>query len=173
MKKAEVQALLQEATQLLEMWQSFKAFLDKALLTKDEITREDESQFLELKSAINRLSRTVAQKLPSDLQFGVDKMADMQKNAISVAHFRQVPAVEVPAFRQQWHSIWVLLTRAAGGIRYLAEGGRPSSKKTIQNSPSKSRGKKSKKKKPIGKIIGVLLVVGAIGFGIAFFMNLI
>lgn len=167
MKKAELKALLQDARQLLDGWHQLKACMDKALLTDEEITREEEGRFLEVKSALSKNARTLAQKMPPDLAFGHEKLAEILKNAISIVHFRGIPATEIPQLRQQWHQIWVQLTRTVGGLAYLAEGGIAPPRKAAVS--GMKRGKK-KKKSIWPKLIGGAAIVGA-GAGLAMYMG--
>jgi hypothetical protein len=172
MKQAEAENYLQEAKQLHEFWTTFRSYIDKAFLTEEAITREEETRFLDSKSTTTRLVRSLGSGLPPELRFGGDKLVELLKSSISIQHFRSVPESERDQFIAQWHSIWLQIVRTIGGLEYISAGNKFVASKNAGAASGMKRGKKSKKNAKMKKIIIGIVVLAAAGGG-AFFFGLI
>lgn len=167
-KKApeERELLLQEARTLLGLWLRIREYILMAF-QNDQIAREQEQAFLELKSETARGQRVVAGKMPEDLKFGSDKITDLLRQAISVAHLRGLPMADKRVLVGAWHYASVMLHRAVGALEYINETQQvlrrekvgPRGIRTIK-SEAAARMKKSKWPMIMGAVL-VLAVVAA------------
>jgi hypothetical protein len=147
------EALLHDASQMLEFWEEMRDLAGKAMETDEAIESADEQRFLELKSSISKLQRGLSQETPRDLAFDEKKVAELLKNAISLQHLRGMQGNDRSAFRNDSHNIWLQLVRLEGGLEFLAAGWKPEA--------PKAKGIKKKKKGGKGKMIFVILAAGA------------
>lgn len=160
---------LTEAQHLIQLWLRTKQFFAKAN-NEEPITRDDEQVFLETKSDISRLQRTLGSKLPHDIGFAADKMQDLLRQSISIAHLRNLPKADRQGLMQSWHLVFINLSRAAGALQFLVEGYIPPPRtKTGKGSNigdmKKAAGAKEKKALPFltGKFwLVLLLLAGAV-----------
>jgi len=116
----EREVLLQDARSLLSFWLRTREYLLMAFQS-DPITREQEQAFLELKSETARSQRVVGGKMPEDLKFGSDKITDLLRQAISVAHLRGLPMADKRGLVSTWHVASVMLHRAVGALEFINE----------------------------------------------------
>lgn len=166
-------ALTEACRALLGCWLKIRDFLFLAF-QNTEIAREQEQSFLELKSETARSQRVVSGKIPEDLQFGSDKITDLLRQAISIAHLRGLPLSDKRGLVNSWHLASVMLHRAVGALEYIAETqkelasqkGRLRGIKAIK-SEAAARGKRSKLPAIIGTLF-VLAVVGAVAYYLFF-----
>jgi hypothetical protein len=118
---------LAEAENLLGLWLRTRQFFAKAN-TEDPITREEEQQFLEMKSEVTKVQRTVAPKIPADAGFGSEKMIELLRQSISIGHLRGLPRADRMGIMAQWHSVFIYMCRAVGALKFIAEGWQPRAK---------------------------------------------
>jgi hypothetical protein len=116
-----VDELSEQNKKLLELWMKIKLVFLKAF-AEGEITREQEGQYLQLKSEISRIYRVVSEKLPVGLKYDGDKMMDMLKNAMTMEHLQQLPAGERQTLNRLWHQIYIKLTRTLGALDVMKSG---------------------------------------------------
>lgn len=107
------------------LWLRTRQFFAKAN-TEEPITREDEQQFLEMKSEITKYQRTVTPKMPAKVGFGGERMTELLRQSISISHLRGLPKSDRTALLSTWHLVFILLTRAVGALKFIAEGYTPS-----------------------------------------------
>ena len=107
------------------LWLRTRQFFAKAN-AEEPITREDEQQFLEMKSEITKYQRTVTPKMPANVSFGGDRMTELLRQSISISHLRGLPKPDRMALLSTWHTVFILLTRAVGALKFIAEGYTPS-----------------------------------------------
>lgn len=117
----DVDDLHENVKKLLEMWMKTKLVFTKAF-GEEEIAREHETGFLNLKSEITRLYRTLSDKLPPGLKFDGDKAMDLLKNAMSMEHLQKLPQGERQNIYKIWHSVYVRLTRTLGALETMKQG---------------------------------------------------
>lgn len=125
---------------------------------KGEITREQESAFLQLKSDLSRFYRTVADRLPKDLSFDGDQMIEILKNAISMQHLQNQAIAEKRTLFSNWHKIYVKMTRTFGALEVINDGYYPQlhremvreQKKTTRTGGPKGKKGASTNKKLVG-----------------------
>lgn len=119
-----------------------KLAIQKAF-SKGEITREQEHAFLQLKSDLSRLHRSVGERLPKDLQFEGSVMVEMLKNAISMQHLQNQPVTEKRNLFSLWHKVYVRLSRTYGALEVIHEGYYPSLHRDKLRDPAKKTTAKS------------------------------
>lgn len=119
--------VVQEAQNLVKLWLNVKKFLVKAM-GEDPITKEEEQAFLNAKTEVGRLTRSVGQKVPSDVTVGGEKMQDLLRQAISIAHLRGLPKADKQVLVSNWHASYITLAQAYGCLVFIAEGFIPSPK---------------------------------------------
>lgn len=134
----EVVELHQALKSLLEIWMRIKLAYQKAF-GKGEITKEQESAFLQLKSDLSRHFRAVSNRLPKDLTFEGEDMMDMLKNAISMQHLQGQPTAEKRALFNRWHKIYIKMSRSFGAIEVINEGYYPSLHRDLLRDPTKKK----------------------------------
>ncbi len=166
------EAALRESQQLLNLWLQTKGFLAKAF-TESPVAHEEEKAFLETKSAVSQYTRTVSQKLPPDVKIGGEKMQELLRQAISIAHLRGLPKADKQTLIANWHAAFVQLARAVGCLQFITEGFQPTAK-TIKSGTGirdLKGGKKKKEGAGAGKIIMRLIILAAIAAAAWYFMN--
>lgn len=164
--------LFKAAKDLLTHWMRIRDFL---LLSfqNDPITREQEQTFLELKSETARTQRVVGSKIPENLKFGADRITELLRQAISVAHLRGLPVADKMGLVGSWHFASVMLHRAVGALEYLAEGhaevaGKKGGIRGIKAIKAEAAGGTKRSKTPL-IIAAVVVVAGAIAAAVYFF----
>jgi hypothetical protein len=120
----EQEVALADAEGLMGLWLHTRQYFAKAS-SEEPITREDEQQFLEMKSQVTKAQRTVAPRIPADAGFGADKMIDLLRQSISISHLRGLPRPDRTAIMAQWHSVFIYLCRSVGALKFIAEGWQP------------------------------------------------
>src|SRR5438874_1553470 len=111
----DVQELHEQIKKLLELWMRTKLVFLKAF-GDEQISKEQEGAYLQLKSEIARINRSIKDKLPKGLFFDDDKMTEILKNAMSMEHLHNQPPAERQNYYQTWHRIFIRLTRALGAL---------------------------------------------------------
>ncbi len=151
----------------MALWVRTKAYFAKAN-TEEPITREDEQQFLELKSEITKYQRTVAPKMPADVGFGADKMTDLLRQSISISHLRGLPRPDRVVMFGTWHHVFIQMCRAVGALKFISEGYTPPARQKGTGGANISDLKKAAAKKGDGeggggkvKIVVALVLIAA------------
>lgn len=165
---------LQQSQQLLNMWLQTKGFLAKAF-TDTPVTPEEEKAFLQTKSGVSQLTRTVSQKLPSDVKIGGERMQELMRQAISIGHLRGLPKADKQTIIANWHAAFVDLARAVGCLQFVSEGYIPTPKAAkVAGSGRVLGGGAVIKKKKEGNAKGyikMILALGAISGAVYYLMN--
>ena len=159
---------LQESQQLLQLWLQTKGFLAKAF-TEVQVTQEEERGFLQTKSAVSQLTRTVSQKLPPDVKIGGEKMQELLRQAISISHLRGLPKADKQLIISNWHGAFIALARAVGCLQFINQGYVPPVKEARSTGLKDLRGNKKKKatgggKKLIFRIIILAAIAAAVWY---------
>ncbi|MGI8908748.1 MAG: hypothetical protein ACR2IE_19930 [Candidatus Sumerlaeaceae bacterium] len=159
----------------MQLWLRAKGFLAKAT-TEEPITRDEEQVFLETKSEISKVQRSIAQKLPADVSFGADRMQEILRQSISISHLRNLPKADKQSLASNWHYVFINLSRAMGALQFLAEGYTPPPRQQKQGSGIKdlkgaASGKPEPKKKGALKKPSTWIVLMIIGGIVYYFMN--
>lgn len=137
----DVDELYENIKKLLELWMKIKLVFIKAF-GDDEVTREHETSFLNLKSEITRIYRIISDKLPPGLKFDGDKAMEQLKNAMSMEHLQKQSASERQNNFKSWHSIYVRLTRTLGALEVMKNGYFPHLHRSRLQSRHAAAGKK-------------------------------
>ena len=169
------EAALNDAQNLMQLWLRAKQFLAKAT-TEEPITREDEQVFLETKSEISKVQRSIGQKLPADVSFGADRMQEILRQSISINHLRNLPKADKQSLASNWHYVFINLSRAMGALGFLAEGYVPPPRQAKQGSGIKdmkgaAAGKAEVKKKGALKKPSTYIILIIIGAAVYYVMN--
>lgn len=117
----DVDEVIEQIKKLLEYWMRTKLVFIKAF-GGEPVSREHEAAFLQLKSEISRLYRSISGVLPSGLNFDGDKMTEMLKNAMTMEHLQNQPLPERHKFYDTWHRVYVKLTRVLGALEVMQSG---------------------------------------------------
>ena len=115
---------LADAQNLLQLWLKIKSFYAKAA-SEDPISREDETEFLETKSDVSKLQRTLGSKLPAGIGFAADKLQELLRQSISLGHLRSLPKNDRQGLLAVWHQVFVYLSQAVGALQFICEGYTP------------------------------------------------
>lgn len=174
MKKQEASENQQLLNNILQHWLTFKRFVLKAF-SQEPVTPEDEQEFLEAKSHINKITRMLSERIKA-LGFEGDKIGGILRTCISVSQLRGMPVPDRRGLYKEWHSIYVSLNQAQGAVDFIGEGWEP------RTAPAKAgtsiadikggvAGAKTKKKGKKGMLITGFTVLAIIGAIVYFVMN--
>ena len=121
--KAQIQAdgYAAESRKMLDYWLQLKSYIILAF-GRGQITPEAEQKFLALTTALQKQQRVISPAIPGDIDFGGDKMIEFLRTAISLDHLRSLPEPDKRTLYSAWHSVYILLTRAVGAMRFIADG---------------------------------------------------
>ena len=180
MKQLEAKEASDIAKNLLQIWIALKKFFLKAN-SNEPLTKDDERQFLEMKSEVAKIQRTLGQKLKDALYFGGDKLQNLLRQAISVSHLRNLPVTDKRILYKEWHVIFILVTRVVGALEFIQSGYIPS-KRSMDHEHSIAhikgmagsggeRGGKSKKQNSTTVIIVIIVLIGAAAAYFLFFQS--
>jgi hypothetical protein len=134
---------LNEAQQMLSLWLTIKACLQKAM-AEEGVRVNDESLFLDAKAELTRTLRVVGSKLPQSVVLPMDKISEIQRQATSIANLRSMPKTDRIALIAQWHAVFVLMCRAVGAFQFLKEGYVQPEKLDAKNMMKRGGGKDAK-----------------------------
>lgn len=162
---------LKESQQLLNLWLQTKGFLAKAF-TDTPVGAEEEKAFLETKSSVSQHTRLVSQKLPAEVKIGGEKMQELLRQAISIAHLRGLPKADKMTLIANWHAAFINLARAVGCLQFINEGYAPTAKLTkAGTSLSDLKGVKRKPKTDWAGRIKIVVILAMIAAAVYYVMN--
>ncbi|NQU41838.1 hypothetical protein HQ520_01035 [bacterium] len=115
------QELIDTASRISNLWMEFRKCLRMAFTTKP-VTREQEQGFLDLKSGLARLQRSLAQRMPEGFRYGSKGMHDLMGSSISIATLRELPTNDKKQLYIRWHEAHIALQHLMGILDLLAEG---------------------------------------------------
>ncbi len=121
MKTQVIAANLEGFKNLLQLWVSFRKYFQRSF-TSEPISRQEEQDFLELKSTLAKSYRALAQRSNELFYYGGDKILEILRQSISVGHLRALPIGDKRMLYTSWHTVFVYLSRTVGAYRFLAEG---------------------------------------------------
>lgn len=126
MKKEAVQENLALVQNTLERWLSFRKFLLVAN-TDQEISSEDEANFLEIKSSVARNVRALGERSKDaagggNLDYGEKTIRELLNKCVSVMHLRALPINDKRQIYKDWHGAFVRLSRSVGALKFMSEG---------------------------------------------------
>ncbi|MCL5271148.1 MAG: hypothetical protein M1457_11525 [bacterium] len=117
----DVDDLTESMKKLLELWMRIKLVLLKAF-GAEPVTREHENAFMQLKSDVSRIYRATSNRLSSGLQFEGDKLVEMLKNAMTMAHLQKLSPNEKQSIYVVWHLLYIRMTRTLGALETMKAG---------------------------------------------------
>lgn len=185
-----IAANLEGFKNLLQHWVAFRKFFQRSF-TSEPVSRQEEQDFLELKSTIAKSHRALAQRSDELFYYGGDKILEILRQSISVGHLRALPMADKRTLYSSWHSVFVYLSRTVGVYRFLAEGYVPSERerkdgvvsvakiKAMAGTRGEVGGRKRKQRRAPSKffasknvwIILIIVVLIVIGAGIFFVVS--
>jgi len=124
LKREYLEETAQELRLLQELWEKVRSALEAALTTK-AISKEDENDFLRVKSDGTKYHRILKKKLTDQqtrikkLDFAYDRMLEILRASISIAHLRSLPETDVKRTLNEWHKINVQLNNIIGAYEFL------------------------------------------------------
>ncbi|MCD6386666.1 hypothetical protein J7M23_12945 [Candidatus Sumerlaeota bacterium] len=183
-KIAQIEETRNDLKQFYELWLRFRKYYLKAFTT-EPITREEEQEFLEIKSEIAKYQRVLSEEVHESLYFAGDKAIELLRKSISVAHLRTLPLVDKQLYYKLWHYIFIYLGRTLGAYQLFSEGFVPpkrsttrdegvtiSTVKSIAGTEGESYGQTKKKSKSSGgKIVGIILLIIIIAIALIFLLQ--
>ena len=145
-------------------------------MTDEPITRDEEQSFLEAKSQVSKYLRSLSQKLPADVPLAGDKLQELLRQAISIAHLRSLPKTDRQILANLWHVVFFNITRATGYFQMISEGYVPPPRAAKRGTDLKDiRGggvkiTKPKRANPLksGMFWAILIILGVVAW---FFMK--
>lgn len=169
MKPNEVEESLQLARQMLQMWMQMKRFYIKAN-SNEPLTKDDERQFLEIKSETAKLQRSLSEKMKDAISYGAEQIQNLLRQTISVAHMRNLPVNDRRTLFKDWHVVYVQLTRLVGGLEFAQQTGhiprgakKGGGEATISGLKSGTKATKAKKERSFPPAVIILAIGLAIG----------
>jgi hypothetical protein len=108
------------AEQLLKQWLAIRKYLRLAL-SNEPITREQDHEFLQVKSQISKHYSQLRIRLPKQLLGTLEVVQDVMKQALSVTHLRNLPTTDQRQVANLWHGYYVDLCRMAGALKFMTE----------------------------------------------------
>lgn len=133
-----VESLDEQVKNLLELWMRVRLVFVKSFGTQP-IDEDQEREYLELKSELQRLYRAISENLTPGLQFDGDKMIETLKNAISMEQLRQQSAAERQKYFGIWHQIYIKLTRTVGALEVIKAGYYPREHRSLLKSTKSAK----------------------------------
>ena len=125
MNPKEIPEILDLAQNLLGQWLRYRQFYYKGI-SKETITPQEEAEFLDISSSIAQNVRKLGQRLDEKkYPYRGSEITGLLKTAISVSHFRNIPAADQKVFYKDWHTTLIYLSRTVGALKFLNEGYRP------------------------------------------------
>jgi hypothetical protein len=121
MKTQDIAANLEGFKQLLQLWVSFRKYFQRSF-TSEPLSRQEEQEFLELKSTIAKNHRVLAQRSNELFYYGGDRILEILRQSISVSHLRALPMGDKRNLYKSWHTVFVYLSRTVGAYRFISEG---------------------------------------------------
>lgn len=112
---------------LYDLWVKLRQAMDRAT-SGEVISREEENEFLRIKSDGTKYHRILKGKLSDQktkikkLEFNYDRMVEMFRGTISVAHIRNLPEADQTKMRSDWHRIAIQLQFILGAYEFLQSG---------------------------------------------------
>jgi len=151
MKKQVIEENLALVQNTLEQWLSFRRYMTKAF-SEAEIASPDETDFLEVKSAIAKNVRNLGERMKEigALDYGEKSIRELLNKCVSVSHLRNLPPRDQSGLRQEWHVVFVRMSRSVGALKFLSEGYVPQ---------TAAKGRKRRKGLGKGAIAGIVAAV--------------
>lgn len=155
-----IQENLDLAQIMLGQWLRYRQFFMKGI-SAEEITPDEEAQFLETTSGLAQNVRKLGQRLDEKkFPFRGSEISTQLKSSISIAHFRSMPEPDKRVAYRQWHTSLVYLSRTVGALKFMNEGYVPP---MLRAGKGKGKGKKGTGK-PVAIWIAVVVVAAVAGF---------
>ncbi|MEQ8822689.1 MAG: hypothetical protein RLY93_20825 [Sumerlaeia bacterium] len=157
MKTQQVDEALAVAQQTLEQWLSFRKFMLKAF-SDDPLAAEEETNFLDVKSAMTRNTRALDEctRAAGKLDYGSKEIQELRNKCVSMQHLRGLPQNDRLGLYQEWHKVFVRLSRTVGAFKFMSEGFVPADPKKKKKGGKGGGGGK-------GAMIGVVVAVVVLG----------
>lgn len=124
LKREYLEETAQELRLLQEIWEKVRSALQAALTSK-AISKEDENDFLRVKSDGTKYHRILKRKLTDQqtrikkLDFAYDRMLEILRASISIAHLRSLPESDVKRTLNEWHKINIQMNNIIGAYEFL------------------------------------------------------
>lgn len=119
---------IEELRLFLEMWKSFHDVLDAALL-KDDVSREEETQFLDVKTQIAKQQAVLSGKGV----FGQGKLGEqiigIVSQIVSLRDAKEISPTQIKRIKGEWHNVYLTLNSLLGHYEQFFEGKRVTGKK--------------------------------------------
>lgn len=163
MKPREIADNLELAQDTLGRWLRFRQYFLMAT-NDEEISPQDEAEFLETTSSIAANIRKMGQRIDEkQFPFRGKECATLLKAAISISNFVGMNEADRKTFYGDWHKNRVYLARTVGGLKFLQEGYRP---------PQPKARKKKKANKKLKTVVFLVIAV-VVAAGVANYLGLL
>ena len=153
---------------VVDLWMDFRKSFRKAL-SGQEVERQDEQHFLQVKSDLARNQRALAQKLPEGLQYGSGDITELMGQSVSISNISDLPPVDKKNLYDRWHKVYIALQRMVGVLELLDQGYHIQFKKAKARSQNvkanlAANGADKKKKSSAAVIVVTIVVIVAVGY---------
>jgi hypothetical protein len=113
---------IKEIRSFIEMWLTYaKAF--KRAFKGAEITREDENEFLKLKSNLARRHAILLEALQRDY-IGGESIRPILSQTVTLSHVNRIRPEHYEKIERSWHETYIHLNETIGHLRYLLDEGK-------------------------------------------------
>jgi hypothetical protein len=112
---------LKEIRSFLELWLQFHKAYKRAYRGED-ISREDEAEFLKMKSTLARRHAMLVQRLGDDY-IGVEPIRPLLSETVTLRHMGKLRPEHYERIERAWHYTYIRLNESIGHLRYLVDEG--------------------------------------------------
>jgi hypothetical protein len=120
-KPTKYRPLLEASQRVGVLWQDFRKCYAKAY-SSQEITRDTEQRFLEVKSELARLLRLLSRQLPEGAQYGAKDIGELMAQCVSVGSIQDLPLNDKKALYEKWHQSHIQIKRLEGALEVMDSG---------------------------------------------------
>lgn len=117
----ELEDRLKDIRSFLELWLQFHRAYKRAY-RGEEVTREDETEFLKIKSSLARRHAILMASLDKDY-IGGDTIRPILTQTVTLRHMSKIRPEHYERIERAWHNTYIHLNESVGHLRFLLNGG--------------------------------------------------
>jgi len=120
-REAEQENRLKDIRSFLELWIQFHKAYKRAYRGED-LSREDETEFLKMKSSLARRHAMLMASLGTDY-IGAETIRPILNQTVTLRHMSKLRPEHYELIERAWHNTYIHLTESVGHLRFLLNGG--------------------------------------------------